>query len=288
MRFFKYHGLGNDFIILDPDDAAFRIGRGLDSDLARRLCDRWFGIGADGVMVVAPAIDPANHVAMELINSDGSWPEMCGNGLRCAVAFAVEVQARTEWPLRVETPGGVKVCWWSRGPDGRVAEVRAAMGAVRFEPAAIPMNSNGPDSHARLSVGAREFDGRGVNTGNPHFVVFGDAAIATATEWGPLLEVHPAFPEKANIEFVEHVGPNHLRATVWERGCGLTFACGTGATAAAAAAVEAGMVAAGAPIRVDLRGGSLQIQIDDGHAEMIGPATFVFRGEIAIDAGKTA
>ncbi len=274
MRFFKYHGLGNDFIVLAPENPGFRLHAGLDPAMARRLCDRGFGIGADGVMVVAPARDPHNHVAMELINSDGSLPEMCGNGIRCAVRHAAEVLGLEGPELRVETPGGVKTCAFERRPDD-LFEVRVAMGRPRFERAAIPMEGDGDADGAAVEVAGRTFVGTGVNVGNPHFVVFGDADVDTARRYGPLLEAAPAFPAKANIGFAKVEGQQRLRVTVWERGCGLTWACGTGATAAAVVAARRGYVRRDSPIHVALRGGSLAIDLgaEDGEAVMIGPAT---------------
>lgn len=286
MRFFKYHGLGNDFIVLAPENPGFRIGAGLDAALAKRLCDRGFGVGADGVMVVAPARDPANHVAMELVNSDGSFPEMCGNGIRCAVRHAVEVLGLDAPELRVETPGGVKTCGWRRDDAGAFQDVRVDMGKARFLREEIPIAGTGDADPVAVEVEGRTFVGTGVNVGNPHFVVFGDTDVEMARRWGPLLENAEAFPAKANIGFAKVEGLQRLRVTVWERGCGLTWACGTGATAAAVVAARRGYVRRDSPISVTLRGGALSIDLssEDGDAIMIGPATFVFRGEVDVGA----
>jgi len=289
MRFIKYHGLGNDFIILDPQSPDFRIGYGLTPDLARALCDRSFGIGGDGVMVVASPQDPANHAAMELINSDGTTPEMCGNGIRCAAKFAVEELGFTANPLNLETPGGVRACHWTADDAGEVETVRVAMGRPSFERAAIPVRGTGDADDLSITIDARTFTGTGVNVGNPHFVSFGDSTEATARRWGPPLEHHESFPEKANIGFATVEGPQELRVTVWERACGLTWACGTGATAAAAAAVRTGRVEACQPIRVNLRGGALQIDLSDpNEAFMIGPATKVFVGEFELGSSAAS
>jgi diaminopimelate epimerase len=283
MRFYKYHGLGNDFILLAPEDPAFRP----DASLARALCARGFGVGGDGVMCLIPASGADFDVEMALVNSDGSTPEMCGNGIRCAVRHAVEHLGLRANPLAVLTPAGVRSCAWRAGEGGDF-EVTVSMGRPRLDAAAIPLAPPprfSPGVAFTLEAGARAFAGVAVNIGNPHFVTFGDASEATATTFGPRLEHHPAFPERANIGFCEVVGPQHLRDTVWERGCGLTWACGTGATAAAIAAAILGHVDPSLPVTVTLRGGDLRIRLigpaaDLIDAEMTGPATRVFEGRL--------
>lgn len=279
MRFIKYHGLGNDFIVLEPGPEAHTL---LAPDSARALCRRGFGVGADGVMT-AGASDVAD-LAMLLVNSDGSTPEMCGNGIRCFAKFAVDVLGHTSNPLRIETPGGVKACAWRLGPDGRVAMVRVDMGSPSFERARVPVQGGGEALEIPVESQGRRFIATGVNTGNPHMVIFGDADRELARRHGPDLTAHPLWPEGANVEFAEVLGPDHLRVAVWERGCGLTEACGTGATATVAAAVRRGHVAAGQPVTVTLPGGDLQITIaEDLHtAWMEGPATEVYRGELSL------
>lgn len=284
MRFVKYHGLGNDFIVLDS--AAV-----ITPALARHLCQRGFSIGADGVMRVAPATSPGAHIAMDLINSDGSLPEMCGNGIRCLVKHAVDVLGQRHNPLVVDTPAGALACHWTADAHGKVASVRVAMGRPRFAAAEIPFDTrHATDADAGLRtvhLDGRAFTGLPVNTGNPHFAVFGDASRQTALAFGPGLEAHPAFPAKANIEFVEVLDAGHhadprLRVTVWERGCGLTFACGTGATAATAAALRLGHIAHGRGVQVELPGGTLVITIAPDFAEafMDGPVALSFSGEV--------
>ncbi len=295
MRFVKYHGLGNDFIVLVPSpNTAFD----LTPDVAIALCRRGFSIGADGVMLVSrPSDGVAADVRMDLINSDGSLPEMCGNGIRCLVKHAVDRMGQRANPLRVETPAGVLDCFWTLGsgdsvdPDtesGRVvATVKVAMGRPRFALNEVPVD---PDHLIEappfivVPLGDRRIDGVPVNTGNPHFVVFGDASPARALADGPPLELNPAFPARANIEFTEVVEDDHLRVTVWERGCGLTFACGTGATAATAAAIRAGYISGRGPVAVDLPGGRLAITVapDFAAAWMEGPAELAFEGDVSL------
>lgn len=277
MRFVKYHGLGNDFIVL--------VDATPTPELASRLCRRGFSIGADGVMAVSPPSPGVEaHVRMDLINSDGSLPEMCGNGIRCLVKDAVDRLGHRQNPLLVETPAGVLACEWVSDEHG-VARVRVAMSRPTFEPDAVPVDP----AQGRLDAPWLELDldgrpvlGLPVNTGNPHFVVFGDASRERALSDGPRLELHPAFPRKANIEFVEVRSPTHLKVTVWERGCGLTLACGTGATASTAASIRAGHAQAGVPVRVTLPGGDLLITVspDFSSAVMDGPVEKAFEGQV--------
>lgn len=294
MRFVKYHGLGNDFIVLT--DA----GVTPTPELALHLCRRGFSIGADGVMVVAaPSPGVVAHVRMDLVNSDGSLPEMCGNGIRCLVKDAVDRLGWRDNPLLVETPAGVLACTWTNGPTG-VASVRVSMSRPQFGLDEVPalvgpglgeVSQDDAGAGLRLpwfnvQLGTRNVVGLPVNTGNPHFVVFGDASRRRALEDGPALEVHPAFPKKANIEFVEVSSPDRLEVTVWERGCGLTQACGTGATAATAAAIRAGYLRGDRPVTVALPGGELVITVasDFSSAFMDGPVARAFEGVVSPSA----
>lgn len=278
LRFVKYHGLGNDFIVLVEGTPT--------PELATRLCRRGFSIGADGVMAVSPPSPGVDaHVRMDLINSDGSLPEMCGNGIRCLVKDAIDRLGYRQNPLRVETPAGVLACEWVADEHG-VSRVRVAMSRPTFELHAVPVDPGaGRTSGAwfELELDSRPVVGLPVNTGNPHFVVFGDASRERALSDGPRLENHPAFPKKANIEFAEVLSPTHLKVTVWERGCGLTLACGTGATASTAAAIRAGHAAADTPVTVSLPGGDLLITVsaDFSSAIMDGPVEKAFEGELA-------
>ncbi|MCA9516419.1 MAG: diaminopimelate epimerase [Myxococcales bacterium] len=275
MNFVKYHGLGNDFVLLRPgEDAA----RWFTPERARAICRRGFGVGGDGLMAVGAST--AGDVAMLLLNSDGSVPEMCGNGIRCFVKFVVDHLGEVRNPLRVETPGGVRACRWTRGADGRVATVEVDMGAPSFDRARIPMSGEGSALEVALEAEGRTFVGTGVNTGNPHFVVFGGAERELARTYGPALEQHPAFIAGANVEFAAIEARDLVRVSVWERGCGLTEACGTGATATVAAGVRLGILPIATPIRAILPGGQLTIRVDEGFetAWMEGPATEVYAG----------
>ena len=264
MRFFKYQGLGNDFVLLDrredPEEAT--------ADLARRVCDRRLGVGADGLVVLLPP-RRGGDVRMSFRNADGSTAEMCGNGIRCLALHAWDAdREKRQWV--VETDSGLRRCvvFGSRGFEG----VDAEMG-----PAAI---DGGLDEEMDLE-GARLRITR-VKTGNPHAVTFDPVAPDARATLGPAIETHPLFPDRTNVEFVETRGPRHLVVTVWERGVGFTRACGTGACAVAAAACHTGRAPFDTPIRVTLPGGDLEITVprDLTNLRMRGPAERVFEGEI--------
>jgi len=277
LHFIKYHGLGNDFAVFVGGMS------GLERPSAQTvvdLCHRGKGIGADGVILARPSMLGA--VRMELINSDGSIPEMCGNGLRCFVQYCVEELGMEANPLAVETVGGLRRCFATLREDGTVASVRVDMGRPTFERAAIPVRGPGEALNIDVESLDRSFSATGVNTGNPHMVIFEDATPAFASTYGPPLELHPLWPEKANVEFVTVVDPGRLKVVVWERGCGLTQACGTGATASVAAACKHGHAPFDTPVTVELPGGELEITVENGFttAWMDGPTVEVYRATL--------
>jgi diaminopimelate epimerase len=267
VRFDKYEGLGNDFIVVDAGDEG-----ALPPAAVSALCDRNFGVGADGVLLVLPARTPGCAARMRVVNADGSIPEMCGNGLRC-VALHLARRARSgasrehagDVELRVETDAGERTCRLD-GSD-RQAMVTVDMGPVRV-----------------LGDRAVAVDGRSIvvalaDAGNPHAVLFGDYTRADAERLGPRIATHADFPRGTNVEFAR-AGADGIDVVVWERGVGITLACGTGACATAAVACEKGLVARGRPVTVRLLGGPLEVTIDDsGRATMRGPARHVFSGE---------
>ncbi len=236
-----------------------------DAGLARTLCDRRAGVGADGVLWLLPGPSMVVH------NADGSRAETCGNGLRCLVRSLVDAG---EWEVgergTVLTDAGPREC--EPLPDGRV---RVEMGAARFPE--VP--------------GLDAASGVAVDVGNPHLVRFGDADRSLAAAEGPALAVHPAFPEGVNVGFARVVGADALDLSVWERGSGLTAACGSGACAAAAAAVETGLLSPGA-VRVLQAGGALTVDVgepagEEGRAvRLTGPAERVFSGVLGLRATR--
>lgn len=277
MRFSKLHGLGNDFVVVDcltqslPEESL--------PGLARAMCDRHFGVGADGVLLALPS-DKADF-RMRLINADGSEAEHCGNGIRCVAKLIYDHGHTAATRITIETIGRVNVLELET-EAGAVSRVRVDMAQPVFRRADVPIVGD-PDSEA-IEEPLSLADGTlmaftAVSMGNPHAVAFVPSVDAIDLHRiGPLYESHPAFPRRANVEFVQVHGPNELTMRVWERGAGPTLACGTGACATLVAAVRTGRSARSAVVH--LPGGDLQIEwADNNHVFMTGPAVEVFRGE---------
>ncbi len=275
LPFTKMHGAGNDFVLLDgrenmPADL---------SGLAGALADRHFGVGCDQVLVVRTGA--AARFAMEIWNSDGSRAEMCGNGIRCLAKWLFDGGELGAGREPIETLGGarwVEVGGYSHG----VFEVAVGMGVPSFDPASLPMRPGAvAPNEARLTPDGLALDIVGVSMGNPHAVAFVDDVDAFPLHAiGPMVESDGVFPDRVNFEVVQVTGPASLRVRVWERGAGLTLACGTGAAAAAAAGVAAGKVQAG-HVELDMPGGRLAVSWDGPGTESVlhGPAVTVFSGQ---------
>lgn len=291
--FTKMHGLGNDFVMLPGIEAG---GLQLDpaknkallEKLAAYLCDRHFGIGADGLILPAPPTDPTKYdIRFVYLNSDGTWAEMCGNGIRCFALFVRDQGVLKEDSFTVETLAGP-----IRPRINPDRTVTVDMGAPILESAKIPFvsTSNGISSTApvqryEVPVLEKQVPVTAVSMGNPHCLVFQEELAQTLDPavYGPALEKHPYFPAKTNVEFIETQGRNRMKVTVWERGCGFTLACGTGACASAVGAIL--LDKADHDVDVELPGGTLHIHWDGNpasHVLMSGPATYVFQGEITL------
>jgi diaminopimelate epimerase len=275
LRFWKYHGTGNDFVLLEDVAGRFELGE----ELARRLCDRRFGIGADGVIRVAPSEDA--DFFMDHRNSDGSHAKMCGNGIRCLgkLVFDRGLIDRTE--IRVDTRSGIKTLAL-HVEDRGVDSVTVGMGAARFARGALPMagDPDEPFVGEPFEVDGRSYKATALSMGNPHLVLFveEDPDDVDVHRIGPLVEHDERFPERTNVEFVAVQGDG-VKVRVWERGAGETMACGTGACAAVVAANEAGLVPAKAPARFP--GGLLQIERLEGDEVLLtGPAVRVAEGVV--------
>jgi diaminopimelate epimerase len=257
LRFSKYHGLGNDFVLVE--------GPLMDPSRAVRICDRRRGVGADGVVTILPGRSPGAAATMHIYNSDGSVAEMCGNAIRC-LAVHLSKDRGQSGELLFDTGAGPKRCTLHRGAGGATEAISVEMGPARV-------------------VGEQDFDVAGerlhavrVDMGNPHAVLFDTPTRERAAAVGPRIEA--SVSGGINVGFARP-GPSGIDLVVWERGAGLTDACGTGACAAAVTAVRSGAVKAGAPIEVRLPGGALQITVAPGleRVTMRGPATHVFDGE---------
>lgn len=282
LEFAKYHGAGNDFIIIDDMEGRISLG----AEQVALLCDRHFGIGADGVMIARPSSKADAY--MLYYNSDGSLAEMCGNGIRCFAKFLFDRNIVLKKKVGIETLAGVKeVELIFDGPEVVGAEVE--MGKPSFRAGDVPTTLVDSDSEAvdvNLSLPRGEIIVSCVSVGNPHCVVFvDDVEQAPVEELGPVIENHPAFPEKTNVEFAEIVDSNRIKVRVWERGAGLTLACGTGAVAVAAAACRRGFCSY--PVRIDLPGGHLLVEFDDDkNAYLAGPAEHVFNGFLSFEFSR--
>jgi len=277
MRFAKMHGLGNDFVMVNgfkeklPGDL---------NALAKKVCHRQLGIGANGLIILQPTKEDA--VAKFLIyNDDGSQAETCGNGLRCAAIFAKREELTDKNDFVFETLGGLVE---PTIIDEENNIIRVDMGIPRLLPAEIPAKFAGTRVvNAPLLVFARMFYVTLVSMGNPHCVIFvDDVDVFPVEKVGPQIENHELFPEKANVEFVQLMGDNKLKMRVWERGCGETPACGSGACAAMVAAVLNGYIKDNA--EVILKYGSLDVAWDtNGHVFLTGPAAFVAEGDYKLE-----
>ena len=260
MHFTKMQGLGNDYLYVFGEVPA-----NIEA-LSRRLSDRHFGVGADGMIYINRSA--CADFSMRIFNADGSEAKMCGNGIRCVGKYLYEKGYTEKTGLKIETLAGIKTLVLEV-VFGKVQSVSVEMGKVQVSAPEI------------LTAAGEAVAFSPVNVGNPHAVVFCEDAEETAVETlGRAMETHPRFPGGVNVEFVSLLKDNQLRMRVWERGSGITMACGTGACAAAAAAVQQGFCQADAPVEVVLDGGSLFITVaTDGTVRMTGPAAFVFEGE---------
>ncbi len=281
-EFTKMHGAGNDYVVVD--------GRGRDEDwarFARDVCDRHYGVGSDGLLVVAPSA--VAQIRMRMFNPDGSEAEMCGNGIRCFTKWVVEdgsVPVNDE-TIVVETGAGIRTCRvTSRSDEGKVQQVRVDMGKPILAPQAIgvAVEAPAPILDLPLDLPSGRIEVTCVSMGNPHASLFIDTSpfeypIGTV---GPTVEKHPIFPRGTNFHAVRVVDREHLEVSTWERGAGITLACGTGVCASAVAARLHGLVGDRVDVRVP--GGTLSVEWDGvGEVFMTGPVERTFTGRLAFD-----
>jgi diaminopimelate epimerase len=279
MRFTKMHGAGNDYVYVDcfaqpiPADVA---------GLARRISDRRTGVGSDGLILICPS-DRAD-AEMRMYNADGSYSEMCGNGIRCVAKYVFDHGIKRSDTLRIETAGKVLALELQHA-NGHVDRVRVDMGEPILLPAQIPttLRSAGPDEaivDQPLTIGDRTFNVTCVSMGNPHCVAFVEKAT---DDWvlgvGPRVEVDSHFPKRTNVEFVELLSRTKMRQRTWERGSGETYACGTGACAVCVSGILTGRTDRN--VMIHLLGGDLEVEwsASDNHVYKTGPAVEVFSGE---------
>jgi diaminopimelate epimerase len=277
LEFAKYQGLGNDFILVDNRDSTTPK---VTPEQAIKLCDRHFGIGGDGVIFALPGQGGTDYT-MRIFNSDGSEPEMCGNGIRCMARFIADLEgASAKASYTIHTLAGLIVPQLTA--DGQVT---VDMGKPRLTANEIPTTLAGADGQSidqSFTVAGQTWQVTNVSMGNPHCITFVDDVAAIDLEKiGPQFEHNAAFPQRTNTEFIEVVRPDYLKMRVWERGAGITLACGTGACAALVAAVLNGKSDRKATI--ELPGGPLLIEwAADEKIFMTGPAELAFTGSVTI------
>jgi diaminopimelate epimerase len=263
LAFRKYQGLGNDFIVIDAVDE-----NSVSPARVAALCDRRFGIGADGVLLVLAARTSGSDATMRVVNADGSVPEMCGNGVRCVALDIARARGLRDGVLRIDTDAGLRTC--TIEDAGRAPRITVDMGVVRVL-----------GEHV-FHIADESVTVRIADAGNPHAVLFGTFAAADVERLGPRLATHPDFARGTNVEFA-NVASDGIDLVVWERGVGVTLACGTGACATVAVACATDRARRGVPIEVRLPGGHLDVTIAaDDRATMRGPAEYVFAGTTTI------
>lgn len=297
LPFLKVQGLGNDFVVVDLRPGRPAAGASPSPEQpehVRAICDRHFGVGADGVLAILPTRN--GDARMRVLNADGSEAEMCGNGIRCVARVLYETDPTLRKPtLRIDTGAGVLECAigtrpGADGAPGTVESVAVEMGRPRFSRDEIPLSPGGTTRAVRtpIEAGGRTFHFTAVSMGNPHAVIFIDDPKADlrqlAETYGPALETAAVFPHRTNVEFAR-VRDGEIDLVVWERGCGITLACGTGACGTVAAAAVEERLAPGREVTVHLPGGALFITVapDFSGVRMRGPANTVFASELDLD-----
>ncbi|MCM2320964.1 Diaminopimelate epimerase [compost metagenome] len=274
LRFTKMHGLGNDFMVLDLVTQHAHV----QPKHVRQWGDRHTGVGFDQLLIVEPPSRPDVDFRYRIFNADGSEVEQCGNGARCFARFVIDKRLTAKKRIRVETKNSVIEL--NVRSDGQIT---VDMGAPRLLPAEIPFVAPEAALAYEVEVGGQTVELAAVSMGNPHGVLRVDNVdTAPVHTLGPQLETHPRFPQKANIGFLQVVDAHHARLRVWERGCGETQACGTGACAAAVAGIRQGWLES--PVQISLPGGSLSIEwAGPGQPVMMtGPALRVFEGQVRL------
>jgi diaminopimelate epimerase len=273
VSFRKMQGLGNDFAVFDAREEAVA----MSPEQARRIADRHFGIGCDTVVLLLPGNARAD-AALRFFNADGGEVEACGNATRCVARLLMDERGLAG--VRLESKGGLQVC-----SDAGKGLVMVDMGAPGLDWRDIPLGEPRDTIQFQFPLEDRTMTASAVSMGNPHCILFvGDAERAPVAQLGPLIENHALFPNRVNVEFAQVLDKEHIRMRVWERGIGITLACGTGAAATAVAAIRKGLV--GRKVELVLDGGSLILEWreDDGHVLMTGPGVTSFTGEVDLDS----
>ncbi len=267
------HGLGNDYIVID--NRGEKISGAQAAELAKRLCVRRFSVGADGLLLAS--YSKAADVKMRIFNADGSEAEMCGNGIRCLAKYCYENSIVPKKEFTVETLSGLKHVWLTI-KEREVSAVKVDMGAPNWERSSLPMLGQGTFINEDLEIKGEIYKATCLSIGNPHCVTFVNQADSFPVEYvGPEIENYKIFPKRTNVSFVQVLNQNELKVRIWERGCGETLACGTGACAAVAVANKLGKV--GKKVTVHVLGGDLQVEVANS-LFLSGAAEKVFEGTL--------
>ncbi|MCL1978287.1 MAG: diaminopimelate epimerase [Candidatus Bathyarchaeota archaeon] len=275
MQFWKMHGLGNDYIVIDNRNQAIDDQKA--STIAKKLCTHRFSVGADGLLLVYNS--NVADIKMRIFNSDGSEAEMCGNGIRCFSKYCYETGILRKPEFQVETLSGIKNIQLDLNSNNEVVTVRVDMGIPNWERKSLPMTGEGTCINCDLVVGKETYNITCLSMGNPHCIIFVESVDKTPVEYlGPLIEHHEIFPNRTNVGFVQVIAKNELKVRVWERGCGETLACGTGTCAAIAAANKLDKV--NNKVTAHLPGGDLQVEIIDKHLFLSGVAEKIYQGTL--------
>lgn len=270
--FLKMQGLGNDFVVFDARERAIAV----NETQARAIADRHFGVGCDTLALILPGSAEAD-AALRFFNADGGEVESCGNATRCVARLLMDERGLSR--VRLKSKGGLLFA-----SDAGKGLVSVDVGIPKLDWRDIPLKEAADTNKFTIPVGGEQVQASAVLMGNPHCILFvDDAAKAPVTQLGPLLERHPLFPNRINVEFAQMIDRSHIRMRVWERGVGVTLACGTGACATLVAAARRGLAARKAEVQLD--GGPLIIEWreEDGHVVMTGPAAISFTGEIDLE-----
>jgi diaminopimelate epimerase len=273
MKFYKYHALGNDYVVLDPQDQPLT----LTADQIRTICNRHYGVGSDGILL-GPLPSAKAPFLLRIFNPDGSEAEKSGNGIRIFCRYLWDRKLVDRGPFRLETKGGLVQCFVL--DEGK--RVQVEMGRVSFWSKDIPVAGELREVlQESITLGEETFRFSGATIGNPHCVIpVQDLSPELAKKYGPLLEVHPLFPNRTNVQFLKVLDRNNIRIEIWERGAGYTLASGSSSSAAAAVARKLGLC--DSQITVHMPGGEINISVDEDFGiVMVGPVTRIAEGQLA-------
>lgn len=278
IKFQKMEGCGNDYVYINGFQEI--VDETVKPDFVRKVSDRHFGIGSDGVIFINPS--EIADFEMEMWNADGTRAEMCGNGIRCVAKYVYDAKMAKSETMTIESMGKIKYITVFPDENGEAVQVSVDMGEPILDPQLVPVQSDdcNPVINAPIDVDGVQYKMTCVSMGNPHAVVFEDPDTVGLEVVGPKFENHPYFPKRTNTEFVRIIDKNNVRMRVWERGAGETWACGTGCCATCVACVLNGLT--DREVNVHLLGGIVNVRWDEStnHIIMTGPATKVFDGEI--------